>query len=43
MPEWEILNFIEESNTDYLLNISSLLRNKVNSKIITYSRKVFID
>jgi FO synthase len=39
----EISRFVEDYNTIDLLKIASSLRNKNNPKIITYSRKVFIN
>jgi 7,8-didemethyl-8-hydroxy-5-deazariboflavin synthase len=44
IEETEITNFIINSNTFDLLNFSKYLRNKNNNlKIITYSRKIFIN
>jgi len=43
LDEEEISRFIENYNTIDLLKIASSLRNKNNPKIITYSRKVFIN
>ena len=43
MEDEEISKFIEDSNTIALLKISSSIRNENNPKIITYSRKVFIN
>ena len=43
MEDEEISRFVEDYNTIDLLKIASSLRNKNNPKIITYSRKVFIN
>jgi FO synthase len=43
LEEEEISRFIENYNTIDLLKIASSIRNKNNPKIITYSRKVFIN
>ena len=43
LEDEEISKFIEDSNTIALLKISSSIRNDNNPKIITYSRKVFIN
>ena len=43
LEDEEISKFIEDSNTIALLKISSSIRNENNPKIITYSRKVFIN
>jgi FO synthase len=43
VESFEIAKFIEKSNTIDLLKISNSIRNKNNSMIITYSRKVFIN
>src|SRR5919112_38304 len=43
IESFEITEFIEKANTIDLLKLSNIIRNKNNSKIITYSRKVFIN